>query len=259
MSIRTAAVVFLLMTLPGAARADALLQFVDTRTGKPQSRIAIGADKLRVDIAYAPGNAYTVLDLESRTVTQINPGQQATATAAVEQLQALAASLDGARDPATQPLLQMALDHLPDAQRQQAQALLQQSQREQNLPFTKTAQRDRVVGIACTIYEQRGPDGDPRRLCVAPYATLGLSAADTQTLQTAIGLLRDTHGPWLPAASVPGLPIRYSGSLGAGQYAGAGSLKSISHAALPASFFADPAGYRIVSIFEMLSMSGLAP
>jgi hypothetical protein len=249
-----------LLALAGHARADALLSFVDAGNGRPQSRIGIAGGRLRIDAAYAPGNGYTVVDLNARTVTQINPGAKATATASIEQLQSLNDGLNGAANSAAGPLVQLALDQLPADQRDQAESLLRQSKRDESIPFRRTAQSSRVAGIPCQVYEQHASSGDLRRLCLARYADLKLSQADTRTLQSAFAVLRETGGPWLPAAQLPGVPIEYSGSLGAPADAGQSTLQSITQDPLPAAFFAAPPAYRLVSIFEMLSLSGgMAP
>ena len=92
---------------------------------------------------------------------------------------------------------------------------------------------------------------------MASYGDLGLSARDAQTLQKAMTLLRQTGGPWVPAANLPGLPLRYAGTFAGPGSGGAGVLKAISTAAQPASRFSDPPGYRIVSLFEMMSLLGM--
>lgn len=252
---------FLVATLAlvaGSAHADATLDFVDPADGAHQSRIAVADGKLRVDAAGASGGSYVVLDLKTRTLTQVNPAAHATASSSIEQMQAMIGSITRAADPATQPLVQFALDNLPDAQRTQAESMLRQSKRDEAIPYVKTGQQDHVAGISCDIYTQHSSSGDTRRLCVAPYAALKLAPDDTQTLQTALDLLQQTGGPWAPATRVPGLPIRYSGSFGQQAYAGAGQLRSISRAALAPTTFDDPPGYRIVSLFEMLSLTGVA-
>lgn len=258
MPIRRLAIL-VLVAFAGPVQADATLHFVDAKSAAPQSRIAIAGDRLRVDVAYAPGNAYTVIDLKARTLTQVNPGAKASSTATIEQVQALINGINSAADPSVQPFVQLALDNLPADQRAQAQAMLRQSKRDEAIPFQHTAQTGTVAGIACQVYEQHSSGGDTRRLCVARYADLKLSTQDSQTLQAALDLLRETGGPWLPAMQLPGLPIQYSGSFGAQAYAGEGTLQSISHDTLAPAFFADPPNYRIVSLFEMLSLSGFAP
>ncbi|WP_157623101.1 hypothetical protein [Solimonas soli] len=237
------------------AWADAALDYVDAASGAPHGRLFVAGDKLRVDVAYAPGNSYVVVDLKTRTLTQINPQAKAQTTATVEQMQQLINGISSAADPATQPLVQLALENLDPAQRAQAEAALRQARRDENVPYAKTGARERIAGIPCEVYAQQADNGDRRTLCMATYADLGLSAHDAQTLQQAMTLLRQTGGPWVPAARLPGLPLRYAGSFtGVGD--GAGVLKSISTAAQPASRFSDPPGYRIVSLFEMMSLLG---
>lgn len=243
----------------GAAQADATLNFVDPASGAYQSRISVAGQRLRIDAAGASGGSYVVLDLRTRTLTQINPAARATTSSSVEQVQALVRGVTQAADPASQPLLQLALENLPDAQRGELESLLRQSKRDEAIPYTATGAHARVAGHPCTIYRQRATTGDVREVCAASYDDLKLSADDTRTLRTAIDLLRETGGPWLRATEVPGLPIRYSGSYGNQTYAGAGELQSIAHAALPAATFADPPGYRIISLFEMLSLMNAAP
>lgn len=256
--LKTRLLALTLALLTGSAYADATLNFIDPATGAYQSRIALANGKLRVDAAGASGGSYVVLNLRTRTLTQVNPAARATTSSSIEQVQAMISGVTRAADPATQPLVQLALDNLPDAQRSQAESLLRQSRRDEAIPYAVTGGHDRVANYPCTIYRQRSDTGDAREVCAAAYADLKLSAGDTRTLQTALGLLRDTGGPWLRATEVPGLPIRYSGSYGGQAYAGAGQLQSISNATLPASTFADPPGYRIVSLFEMLSTMGIA-
>ncbi|MGH8446343.1 MAG: hypothetical protein ACREVL_13810, partial [Solimonas sp.] len=218
--------------------------------------LRVAGERLRIDAADAPGGAYVVLDLRTRTLTQVAPQARALSTGTIEQMQQLVGSIAGADDPATQPLLQLALDSLPDAQRQQAEAMLRQGKRDQAIPYRSTGAAERVAGIPCTVYAQNVDSGDRRTLCMARYADLGLSAGDARTLQTAMGLIRDTGGPWVPAAKLPGLPLRYAGSFGGQAYAGGGRLQAIAQTPLKAEVFADPPGYRIVSLFEMLSLLG---
>lgn len=244
------------VALAPSARADATLDYVDAGNGAPQGRLFVGAGKLRIDIAYAPGHHYVVVDPSARTLTQINPQTRTLATATAEQAQQLIAGIDGAADPAAQPLLQLALGGLDAEQRAQAEALLRQSRREAAIPYAKTGARERVAGIACDVYTQKLDSGEPRSLCLAHYADLGLDTADARTLQAAIELLRQTGGPWLPLARLPGLPLRYAGSFGDPAYAGAGRLRAISRQPLSAAVFADPPAYRIISLFEMLALLG---
>ncbi|NGY04702.1 hypothetical protein [Solimonas terrae] len=247
-----------LAALSGAVQADASLNFVDPASGAWQSRISVAGDRLRVDAAGAVGGSYVVLDLRTRTLTQIDPAARATSSSSIEQVQTLVRSITQAADPASQPLLQLALENLPDAQRTQAESLLRQSQRDEVIPYAATDRHDQVAGYPCTIYRQQSDTGDRREVCAAAYGDLKLAPGDTRTLQTALGLLRDTGGPWLRVAEVPGLPIRYAGSYGGQAYAGSGQLQSISHAALPVANFDDPPGYRIISLFDMLSLMGEA-
>jgi len=242
----------------GAAHADATLTFVDPASGAYQSRISVAGQRLRVDAVGASGGSYVVLDLRTRTLTQIHPAARATASSSIEQVQALVRGVTQADDPARQPLLQLALENLPDAQRGELESLLRQSQRDEAIPYVATGAHARVAGHPCAIYRQRATTGDVREVCVASYEDLKLSTDETRTLRTAIDLLRETGGPWLRATEVPGLPIRYSGSYGKQAYAGAGELQSITHDALPAATFADPPGYRIISLFEMLSLMNAA-
>lgn len=255
---KTRLVALLLATLATSAHADATFHFIDPTSGAYQSRIEVADGKLRVDAAGTSGGAYVVLDLKTRTLTQINPSARTTTSSSIEQVQAMISSVTRAADPATQPLVQLALDNLPDAQRTQAESMLRQSKRDEAVPYIKTGQQDQVASISCEIYTQRSSSGDTRSVCAAPYAALKLSADDAHTLQTALDLLRQTGGPWAPATRVPGLPLRYSGSFGQQAYAGTGQLQSISREPLKPSAFNDPPGYRIVSLFEMLSTMGLA-
>lgn len=246
-----------LAVIAGSAHADATLNFMDPASGAFQSRIAVAGGKLRVDAAGASGGSYVVLDLKTRTLTQINPAARATTSSSIEQVQSMISSVTRATDPTTQPLLRLALDNLPETQRAQAESILRQSQRDEAIPFVKTDRHDQIAGIDCNIYTQRSDSGDTRSLCMAPYAALKLSANDAHTLQTALDLLRETGGPWAPATQIAGLPIGYSGSVGRQAYVGAGQLQSISRAPLTAETFNDPPDYRIVSLFEMLSMIGV--
>src|SRR3546814_2981609 len=81
---------FLAITLAmfaGHAYADATLNFVDPASGAFQSRIAVADGKLRVDAAGAAGGSYVVLDLKTRTLTQINPSARTTNSSSIEQVQ----------------------------------------------------------------------------------------------------------------------------------------------------------------------------
>src|SRR3546814_2201345 len=100
---------FLAITLAmsaGHAYADATLNFVDPASGAFQSRIAVADGRLRVDAAGAAGGSYVVLDLKTRTLTQINPSARTTTSSSIEQVQAMISSVTRAADPATQPLVQ---------------------------------------------------------------------------------------------------------------------------------------------------------
>lgn len=240
------------------ALADASLEYVDDANGALQTRITVAGDKLRVEAA-GTGGSYVVLDLRTQTLTQINPQRRTTTSSSVEEVQRIVSSLSSAGDPSTQPLLQLALGSLPPEQRGQLERMLAQSRRDAEFPFRSNGVLDRVNGIDCEVFVQRSPTGDARSLCVANYASLGLAAVDTRTLQTAMELLRRTGGPWLRAAQVPGMPLRYAGSFDRGAFSGAGHLKQISKAPLAAGHFSDPPGYRIVSILEMLASATPPP
>lgn len=248
-----------LMALSSAAQADASLSYVDRDSGAWQTRIAVSGDLLRVDAAGANGGAYVVLDQRTQTLTLIAPDAGATTSTTVEQLQSLINGVAGASDPASQPLVQLALENLPAEQRAEAEGLLRQSKRDEKIPYTPTGARDRIAGIACEVYEQRSENGDRRALCTARYADFKLKPADAHTLQTALGLLQQTGGPWVRAAQVPGLPILYSGSYGGQAYGGTSALQTIGRETLAPALFADPPGYRIVSVFEMMSLIGFTP
>lgn len=239
------------------AFADASLEYVDAGTGTMQTRIAVARDKLRIDAA-GSGGSYVVLDLATQTLTQINPQRRTTTSSTVEEVTRIVSSLSSASDPASQPLLQFALGSLPPEQRGQLQRMLEQSRQDAQFPYRRSGVLERVAGIPCEVYTQRSPTGDARSLCAAGYDELGLADGDVRTLQTAMELLRRTGGPWLRAAQVPGLPLRYAGSFDRGAFSGAGHLKSISQLSLPATHFSDPPGFRIVSILEMLASAAPA-
>lgn len=260
MNVRTvlSAAALLGAALSTSAHADAMLDYVDADSGAPHGRLFVAADKLRVDVAYAPGNSYVVVDLKTRTLTLIHPQAKAQTTTTVEQLRQIIGGITGAADPAAQPLVQLALEHLDPAQRERAEAMLRQAKRDENVPYEKSGTRERIAGIACEVYAQTSDSGDRRTLCMAGWQDLGLSARDAQTLQQAIDLLRQTGGPWLPATRLPGLPLRYAGSFAGPGTAGSGVLKSLTQGEQPAARFADPPGYRIVSLFEMMSLLGLS-
>lgn len=238
--------------------ADASLEFVDDARGAMQTRIAVAGDKLRVDAA-GSGGSYVVLDLRTQTLTQINPQRRTTTSSTVEEVQRIISTLSSAGDPSTQPLLQLALGSLPSQQRAQLERMLAQSRRDAEFPYTSNGVLERVNEIPCEVFVQRSPTGDTRSLCSARYADLGLATADARTLQTAMELLRRTGGPWLRAAQVPGLPIRYAGSFDRGAFSGAGHLQKLAKTPLPAGHFSDPPGYRIVSILEMLASAAPPP
>src|SRR3546814_18573087 len=99
---------FLAITLAmfaGHAYADATLNFVDPASGAFQSRIAVADGKLRVDAAGAAGGSYVVLDLKTRTLTQINPSARPTPSRSIQQGQAMIRSAPRAPDPPNQPPL----------------------------------------------------------------------------------------------------------------------------------------------------------
>lgn len=257
MNIRAATLVLLFCTaFTTLAHADAMLDYVDAQNGTPHGRLFVADGKLRVDVAYAPGGSYLVVDLRTNTLTLIDPQEKAQTTTTAEQIQQLIGGISNAADPATQPLVQLALENLDSGQRAQAEAMLRQTKRDAAIPYVKTGAQERIAGISCKVHEQKTADGD-RTLCAAAYGDLGLSASDAQTLQKAMTLLRRSGGSWLPGAGVAGLPLRYAGTF-SGTGSGAGVLKSISTAPQAAARFADPPGYRIVSLFEMLSMMGVA-
>lgn len=251
--LKTFYVLTLLTLGSSAARADALLDFVDAGSGAQQARLSISGTRLRFETAGS--GAYTIVDLASRTLTQVNAAQRTSTTTSVEQVQQLVAQLNRA-DPASSPLLQLAMDNLPDAQRRETEKLLRQAKADEAIPYVKTGQQSRVAGIGCELYRQQSSSGDTRSLCAAPFAALQLGAQEEQTLRGALQLLRETGGPWLRVADIPGLPIRYSGSFGNDRYGGSGQLQSIQREALPAARFSAPREYRIVSLLEMMS-SGL--
>lgn len=243
----------LLLLASPLARADALLDFVNDPENTQQARLSVAGTRLRFETAGS--GAYTIIDLAARTLTQVNATQKTTTTTSIEQVQEIIGNLSRV-DPAASPLLQLAMENLPDSQRRDAEKLLRQAQADEAIPYVKTGQRGSEAGIACEVYQQHSSSGDTRSLCVAAFAALGLSAQDERTLRGALQLLRETGGPWLRLADVPGLPIRYTGSFGNDQYGGAGKLQAVSRAALPAQRFYAPREYRLVSLLEMMSGSG---
>lgn len=238
------------------ACADARFDFVDAASGELQTRIGVAGTRVRVDPAGANG-IYVVLDLRTRTLTQVNPGARTTTSSTVEEVSQIVSSIASATEPTAHPLLQLAMQGLPPEERAQITAMVAQAKRDEAYPYQPTAARDRVSEIPCQIFEQRVPDAEVRKLCVARYADLQLTPGDEQTLQSAIELLRRSGGPWLRIAEVPGLPLRYSGSYGA--YAGAGHLQKLVRAPIRSAVFDDPPGYRIVSILEMMADSVAVP
>jgi hypothetical protein len=236
------------------ARADALLDFVDDASGGPQTRLSLSGNKLRVDIAGT--GAFSVVDLQQRTLMQVNVREHAYTITSIEQVQAILQTVHSSADPAAAPLVQLAMENLPEAQRQQAEQMLRQSRADEAIPYRKTGARSTVLEIPCEVYQQRSSSGDLRTLCVAAFADLKLAPADRRSLESALALLRETGGPWVRAVQVPGLPLRYSGSFGDPADGGGGHLKTLSQSPLPAAHFSVPADYRIVSILEMLQMSG---
>src|SRR3546814_19534601 len=101
----------------GNAYADATLNFVDPASGAFQSRIAVADGKLRVDAAGAAGGSYVVLDLKTRTLTQINPSARTTTSSSIAQVQAIISTVTRAADPHHHPLLHQPPDKLTNTQK----------------------------------------------------------------------------------------------------------------------------------------------
>lgn len=234
------------------AHADARFDFVDDKTGTLQTRIGVSGERVRIDPAGANG-VYVVLDLKTRTLTQINPRARTTTSSTVEEVSQIVASIASASEPTAHPLLQLAMQGLPPDQRQQISEMVAQAKRDEAYPYQRTETVDNAADLPCQVFEQRAPGSAVRRLCVASYPDLKLTPGDERTLKTAVELLRRSGGPWLRISEVPGLPIRFDGAYGA--YAGAGHLSTLTRDPIKPEVFNDPPGYRIVSILEMMANS----
>ena len=91
-----------------AAHADARFDFVDDKTGTLQTRIGVSGERVRIDPAGANG-VYVVLDLKTRTLTQINPRARTTTSSTVEEVSQIVASIASASEPTAHPLLQLVM------------------------------------------------------------------------------------------------------------------------------------------------------
>ncbi len=236
--LHTAALAALLLGPGAPARAEATLEY-RLDNGKPASMLYVSGNMVRVERA-ADGFAM-IADTDTGTLTMIDHRRRRYTLMDRSTMDAM-----NARMKQVQAMMQAQLANLSEEQRaaleKQMPGVAGAGGMEPQPVAKRTGKRRSIGGRSCDEVQMVMSGQVMFSACVAPAATLGLSAQDSATLQAMTALMERMGrggGPQLSAMIRDGVPLETTNPHSGRPE----TLAGIDHGAVDPKWFRVPAGY----------------